>query len=214
MGSSAPYQFIGLDGIQNLSPLYGGSAFTSSNLLSCIGSLCTSSCISSTTCTSQNGVVSGSLCILCGPNQRYLNNQCYSNTVNCLSNQYYNGSACVCVSNYVNISNTCYPSCGPNAYINLSNRCVCLPNYAYSGSTGICTLQPTIICGANSYPSNGLCVCQPGFGLINNLCLQCPANSYISATGYCVCISGYTLNTNQLLCLLNTVCFPNSTPNA
>ena len=102
--------------------------------------------------------------------------------------------------------------CRPFGYI-LNNQCVCIPGYVFSSATGQCVLQSSN-CGSNYVFVNGNCVCPSGFGVINNLCLTCPANSFVNNVGNCQCVAGYLLSSTTLSCVLQNNCFPNSRPNA
>jgi hypothetical protein len=63
-------------------------------------------------------------------------------------------------------------------------------------------------CGPNYVLIKNVCVCTNGFGLINNLCVRCPPNSYVDSTGLCKCNSGLSLSSSTLTCIVD--CFPNS----
>lgn len=161
----------------------------------------------------------------CGPNQFWSGSQCLCNQgftfVNgvcqlanqCGQNQYWSGTQCLCNSGFVLVNGQCFQSCGTNAYI-FNNQCICLPGFTYSTATLTCVAQRPVTCGANYVLINGACVCPSGFGIINNLCLTCPANSFVNSNGNCQCVSGYVLSSTTLSCILQNNCFPNSTPNS
>jgi hypothetical protein len=77
--------------------------------------------------------------------------------------------------------------CAANAYI-FNNQCVCIPGYTYSVAAGQCVQQNN--CGPNFILVNGKCVCPPPFGIISNLCMNCPPNSYVNNVGNCQCANG------------------------
>lgn len=216
-GSSATYQFIGISQLSNAaSTSYTGSGFASQastqGQLSCIGSNCPGQCLSAQNCLAYNGQISGANCLLCGYGQIAANGGCQSyNPVSCGPNQYYNGTDCACYLGFIMVNSICYPGCGTNAYI-INSQCQCLPGYILSMITYTCVKQTVPTCGQNFILVNNVCVCKSGFGMINNLCLACPANSYVAANGNCVCNSGLTLNSNTLSCV--PACYPNSYANS
>jgi len=202
-----------LDVIRSSGSVFSGSAFTSaaSGGLSCVGSRCQSSCISSQSCTASGGQISGNICYLCAAGQVVVNGNCQ--TANqCGPNQFWSGNRCSCVSGYIEVNSFCFLMCRPFGYI-LNNQCVCIPGYVFSSATGQCVLQSSN-CGSNYVFVNGNCVCPSGFGVINNLCLTCPANSFVNNVGNCQCVAGYLLSSTTLSCVLQNNCFPNSRPNA
>lgn len=141
-----------------------------------------------------------------------MNGNCQSAN-QCGQYQYWSGSQCLCISGYIFVNSVCYQSCGPNAYI-INNQCACVPGYTYSSSVNQCVSQTSINCGSNFIVVNGNCVCPSGYGIINNLCLTCPTNSYVNSIGNCQCNNGYVLSSTTLSCVSQTNCFPNSTPNS
>ena len=209
------YAFVGLDAISSTNSVFAGSSFTSATAsgLICVGNACPSSCVSSQTCTNSGGTISGNYCIICIAGQQYINGNCQARTTQCGQYQYWSGTQCLCSSGYVMVSGTCFYTCGNNAYI-FNSQCICLPGFVYSATALGCTNQTfTVInCGTNYVSVNGVCICPSPFGKINNLCLACPANSFVNNAGNCQCVSGYTLSSTTLSCV--TSCFPNSTPNA
>jgi len=101
-GSSAPYQFIGIDqlvgGSATLSG-YGFSSSSSANGITCIGAGCPANCISLALCQGYAGTLNanGTSCLICGSGQNQINGQCITPSA-CGNNQYYNGTTCVCYS--------------------------------------------------------------------------------------------------------------------
>lgn len=68
LGSSLPYQFIGMDSIQSGSAQFAGNGFSSAaslNGLTCIGSRCTANCLSSQSCIANQGQIISNACYLC-----------------------------------------------------------------------------------------------------------------------------------------------------
>lgn len=140
-GSSAPYQFIGIDQIASGSTTlsgYGFSTATSGNGISCVGAGCPANCVTLQVCQAYSGTLNSNAtsCLICGAGQTALNGQCITPT-NCGSNQYYNGTACVCFNGYLMVNNICYISCGLNAYV-INSQCSCIPGYTYSPSVNQC----------------------------------------------------------------------------
>jgi hypothetical protein len=212
---SAAYTFVGLETINSAGSTFSGSAFSAPTAsvsgLICVGSGCPSSCVSSQTCLSSGGQVSGNYCSVCGSGQTMVNGNCQS-VNNCGQNQYWSGSQCLCNSGYILVSGICYQSCGSNAYI-VNSQCACVPGYTYSSAYNQCVSQ-NVNCGANFVLVNGNCVCASGYGMINGLCVSCPANSYVNGVGNCQCVTGYLLSSTTLTCVSQNTCFPNSTPNS
>ena len=70
-GSSLPYQFIGIERIQSGATTLKAYGFNSASQsgVTCSGSRCTTSCISTTACISSQGTVVGLKCLLCGSEQ-------------------------------------------------------------------------------------------------------------------------------------------------
>lgn len=214
--SSATYQFIGISQLSSSSASYRGSGFVSQaatqGQLSCIGSNCPSECVTSQYCIAYRGQISGANCLLCGQGQVAVNGGCQSIVpVQCGTNQFYNGSDCVCFQGYIFVNSACYQACGTNAYI-FNQQCQCLPGHSLSLITYTCVKQNTPVCGQNFVLINNVCTCKPGFGMINSLCLACPANSYVAPNGNCVCSPGLVLNSSTLSCV--SACYPNSYANS
>ncbi len=210
-GSTSPYQFIGVDQIQNGISVVSGYGFNSAvsgTGVTCIGQGCPTSCVSAQTCTSNGGTLQGSYCYICGPNQIGSGGQCIPTTITCPGNQYYNGTACVCNNGYVMVNGVCYVICAPNAYI-FNSVCQCLPGFTLS-NLGTCL--PTSSCPTNFIRSNGNCICPSPFGLLNSQCVACPAYSYVNNTGYCTCNPGYTLNPSTYRCEIS--CMTNAYRNS
>lgn len=210
--TTSTYQFIGLSQLANINPVYAGAGFNSQaqNQINCLGSNCPSQCISPQACTAYNGQIYGGACLICGSGQIVSNGNCVTSSQLCGSNQYYNGSACVCYQGYLLVNSVCYPSCGPNAYV-INSQCTCLPGYTYSNYVNQCVLPNTVTCGVNFVVVGGQCVCPLPFGLINSLCVSCPVNTVVS-NGNCQCNSGYTLNPSTFVCIAN--CYANAYLNA
>ena len=166
--------------------------------VTCIGSGCPTACVSPQTCQFYAGTSFGSTCLICGLGQVAINGQCVTQN-NCGTYQYYNGTSCVCLANYVMISNICYTSCGLNAYLN-NSQCSCLPGYTYSSATNQCVFQSAVICGTNFIAVSNKCICPTGFGILNNQCVICPTNSYVDQNGNCICNQAYSLNSNTNRC--------------
>lgn len=208
-GSTLPYQFYGMDRVESgysAIVAYGFSSATQSGV-TCVGSTCPASCITSQMCLSYSGTLSGTTCYLCANGQVVSNGACVYPTTTCGTNQYYNGTNCVCIPNYVMVAGVCYYSCGVNAVV-MNSQCQCLPGYSFSNVYNQCRQTVTITCGTNFVVSNGVCVCPSPFGRINNLCTTCPSNSYISNQGYCTCLPGYSMNPTTLDCSLT--CWDNA----
>lgn len=207
--SSPNDNFIGLEIISSSGSSFSGSSYTlpSSSGLSCIGGGCPSGCISSSACTSSGGQIFGGNCVICSRGQVFVNGNCQS-SVTCGANSFWNGSQCVCNNGYILVGSTCSLVCWANSY-NSGNTCICFPGYTQSGNQ--CISTPTT-CGLNYVVVNGVCTCPFGFGLINDLCLRCPANSVVNSRGYCQCNTGFNLDSSLLRCVSG--CWPNSTPNA
>lgn len=212
---SAPgtYSFIGLENIRSAGSTFAGSAFTSSasNGINCVGSRCPSSCITAQMCTLSGGQVSGNTCFLCAVGQVVVNGNCQSAN-QCGQNQVWTGTQCSCANGFVSVNGICYQMCATNAYW-FNNQCICIPGFTYSNSAGQCVQQSTS-CGTNYVWSNGNCVCPSPFGVINNMCMTCPANSFVNSVGNCQCISGFSLSSLTLTCVAQNNCWPNSTPNS
>jgi proprotein convertase subtilisin/kexin type 5 len=112
-------------------------------------------------------------------------------------------------------------ACGANAVKKADGTCACAAGF--TNYNGICSKCPqgalwsssankcVYVCGQNSLYSTAAsaCVCNPGFGLLNNVCQQCPLNYFISnnycvtcplnaaynsATKNCECASGFFTN--------------------
>ena len=202
-GSSAPYQFIGIDQLAGGSATLAGNGFSSSSSSSgvtCVGAGCPATCISVALCQGYSGTLNanGTSCLICGSGQNQINGQCITPSA-CGNNQYYSGTTCICYSGYIMVSNICYVTCGPNAYV-FNSQCSCIPGYTYSPSANQCVLQNQIVCGTNFVAINNKCVCANGYGLLNNQCVQCPFNSYVDPSGNCACVPGYTINPNTRTC--------------
>lgn len=214
-GSSASYQFVGIDQLTSSGAILAGVALSLSSSGSttgfqCAGSGCPSVCVSYSTCTSSGGQVIGSSCLICGPGQTISNGNCQSSGINCGANQYYDGTKCSCYSGWTLVGTTCYQQCGPNAYLS-NSQCLCLPGFVYSSSLGQCTSNaPT--CGNNYINSNGNCICPSPFGLIGTQCVSCPTGSFVS-NGICVCSNGVSLSSSSPTCS-NGGCFANAYRNS
>ena len=79
LGSSLPYQFIGMDRLQSGSAVFAGNGFSSAatlNGLTCVGSRCTANCLSSSSCIANQGQIISSTCYLCASGQTPSNGQC------------------------------------------------------------------------------------------------------------------------------------------
>jgi hypothetical protein len=192
------YVFSGIDQLtSSANPVIAGYGFTSNSVpgLTCVGSRCTSPCISSQDCVAQSGTITlTQQCALCASGTVYSNGQCISQTP-CETNEYFNGQSCVCSPNYIRVNGVCYISCGPNAVV-MNSMCQCIPGYVYSTTANQCVEQPK--CGPNFTLTNGVCVCNIPFGRIGDLCVTCPANSQRSLTGTCVCVAGYQFNASNV----------------
>jgi hypothetical protein len=202
-GSSAAYQFIGIDQIASGSTTLSGYAFstsTSGNGITCVGAGCPANCISLQICQAFSGTLNSNAtsCLICGFGVTASNGQCITPS-NCGNNQYYNGTVCVCFNGYQMVNNICYVSCGLNAVV-IASQCSCIPGYTFSPSFNQCIAQNTVTCGANFVVINNKCVCPVGFGMLNNQCILCPANSYIDQSAICTCVPGYSLNPNTSTC--------------
>ena len=200
-GSSSPYQFIGIDQFLSGSTTLAGYAFNSAvsgTGVTCVGAGCPAACITAQICQTYSGTLNGGTCLVCGASQVPFNGQCIAPN-NCGTNQYYNGTSCVCNNNYIMVSNVCYVSCGANALVN-NSQCSCIPGYTYSSTLNQCVVQSSIICGPNFVTINNKCVCPSSFGIINNQCVLCSFNSYVDQNGNCVCRPGFSLNPNSNTC--------------
>lgn len=81
LGSSSPYQFVGVKEITSGGFSFAGSAFGGSGqsgTFICSGSLCKDNCISISKCIEQNGKVEASTCFLCGLDEIYKDRSCQS----------------------------------------------------------------------------------------------------------------------------------------
>ena len=106
----------------------------------------------------------------------------------------YNGSTCVCVQNYFNISGSCQqcpPGTNYNGYQCVQSGGFCPQNSFFNLSTNQCQ------CSTNFYNISGVCQqCPPGSQWNGYQCSQfggqCPANANINPlTGRCECIPNY-----------------------
>jgi len=220
-GSSATYQFIGIDQFNNGNTVLSGSSFiiqtsssTSSSSVACVGPNCPIQCISFQNCIGYGGQLTSTTCYLCNQGQTVVNGNCQTtSTNNCGPNQSFDGAQCSCNSGYVSVSGTCYQMCGQYAYL-LNSQCICQPGYSYSYSQGQCSNQQTPVstCGTNFILSNNKCICPNGYGLVKTLCVVCPSNSYVDGSGQCTCNNGYALNSASLTCSL--ACFDNAYRNS
>lgn len=186
--------------MQSGNTIISGNGFSSTvrNGLTCVGSGCPSSCITSQLCITYFGILTVTNCFICAPGQIVSNGQCVAPSSPCSTNQYFNGTSCVCNNGFIMVGSACYVSCGINAYV-LNSQCQCIPGYIFSNTANQC-VQSTIVCGSNFVLINNQCICPGGFGLLNGLCVICPTNSFLDQAGNCVCASGYTLNPNTRLC--------------
>ena len=189
-GSTATYQFFGIDQIQSGSSIIAGNGFTSnsSNGLTCVGSGCPTSCLTSQVCITYFGVLTATNCFICAAGQIVSNGKCVAPSSPCSTNQYFNGTSCVCNNGYIIVGSACYVSCGVNAYV-LNSQCQCIPGFMYSALANQCIAQSSL-CGANYVMINNQCICPSGFGILNNQCVVCPTNSFVDANGNCACSTG------------------------
>ena len=211
--ASYPYQFTGIDSIQPGSTVMASYGFNSASQggITCVGSRCSSNCISNAGCIASQGTVIGTRCFLCASGQVVSNNACV-NINTCGNNQFRDSTGqCVCNQGYIKVNNICYPSCGANAYV-INSQCSCIPGYVFSTSVNQCIQQSSISCRPNYVAVNGVCICPSGYGIINNNCLVCPANSYVNNNGQCTCNTGYTLDASNLRCNLD--CMANAYRNS
>ena len=145
------YRFTGINTIQNGNVILSGNAFSSAlqGGYSCIGSRCPSTCITSQLCLFHQGTLTTNTCFLCAVGQSVSNNQCISQpSTNCGLNRYYNGSMCVCNSQYTEYNGQCYVTCSQNAII-INSQCQCVPGYSYSIAANRCVQQITVTCTGN-----------------------------------------------------------------
>lgn len=79
-GSTATYQFVGLNQLSASSSEYHGVGLVSQaakqGQLSCIGSNCPAKCLTAQSCQSARGQIWGGNCLLCGPSQMMSNGGC------------------------------------------------------------------------------------------------------------------------------------------
>jgi hypothetical protein len=168
----------------------------------CIGTGCSTTCITTSNCSVANGVIFSNQCFICGFSDTFVNRQCVSR---CPQNQTWTGSSCQCIPGYSLINNNCLPSsyC-PNSYVWNGAQCIC--QAGYYNISGQCQQCPT---NANY---NGIqCACNSGYVLLSGQCYyQCGTNSYMDNSGNCVCMLGYQRNSlNQ--CVLTVNCPGNQT---
>lgn len=205
VGSVTPqgsFQWIGVDHYSGAnSVLFGLDIITAT--LGCVGTACTSSCITRTACQNAGGVISGNQCFLCLPGQTAANGQCQ-----CPGNQVIVGGVCSCPPGYVNVGGQCINQCGVNQGWN-GSACVCNPGFAtYSG--GACQPCPT---GSVASIDRSTCVCGNGyiFDTFTVTCLanNCPPNSQpVLNRGIvqCQCNQGFYLNPSTNQCTILPTC--------
>ena len=92
---------------------------------------------------------------------------------------------------------------------------LCVSN---GGSNSNNTNGTVITCQDNAQLVSGVCVCNSGYTLTNQICVPtsgstCEANSYNNGLGFCVCNTGYYKDSNGV-CQLGTPCPPSSTRQA
>lgn len=202
-GSNLPYQFLGMDRVQSGSALIVGYGFSSAAQvgLTCVGSRCPASCLTSQACIANGGTLTSTTCFLCASGEIVSNGQCISQNP-CGANMHLEGNSCVCDSGFILISSVCYRSCGTNAII-MNSQCQCIPGYTYSNTYNQC-VPTSSQCAANYIYYNGQCICPSPYCILNGECVPLPGNSYRNQTGYCTCNIGYTYSTTAKLCLQNT----------
>ena len=80
VGSTLPYQFVGIDSIQNGATVLAAYGFSSAgvqNGITCRGTACPSGCVSVSYCSSNGGsVISNTLCVMCRSNEQIVNARC------------------------------------------------------------------------------------------------------------------------------------------
>lgn len=124
-------------------------------------------------------------------------NQCLPN---CLPNQRWNGSQCVCNYGTFLYNNKCV-QCPTGSQINQQqNGCNCQAGYTYDIVNNRCIVSiPT--CRDGQRWNGNACVCDYNRILWNNQCVQCPTGSQINqAQTSCNCQSGYTYNVQANRC--------------
>ena len=91
---------------------------------------------------------------------------------------------CQCIENYYRVNGVCGQ---------------CPEGYSYDPITQWCTGDTP--CGVNQVLVNGVCQCQPGLVVIQNICQGCPVNqTYFPDYDACRCSPGYSLING--LCIL------------
>ena len=117
-GTSDPYQFIGIDRLTAGSTVLAGYSFSSSSQrgVTCIGSRCSSTCITGQACRLNRGTLTSTACYLCGTGYVPGNGQCVRSS-SCGANMHVSGGACVCNTNYFMLNGVCYFICAPNAIV-------------------------------------------------------------------------------------------------
>jgi len=156
--------------------------------LTCIGTGCPSLCVTSQVCITYFGILTATNCFICASGQIVINGNCVSQSSPCGTNQYFNGTICVCNNGYILVGSACYVSCGINAYV-LNSQCQCIPGYMFSAVANQCIVQYSM-CGPNYVLINNQCICPSGFGILNNQCVVCPTNSFVNQNGNCACSAG------------------------
>lgn len=112
----------------------------------------------------------------------------FNETVNCQGPyQYYNGTSCNCLPGYFYLNGNC-TICPPNSIFN-GQYCACISGYSLFNST--CIQNKTVVCPNNSINNGqGICICQPNYTLVNNVCQLITCNLLQVWNGSaCICDS-------------------------
>lgn len=161
----ATYPYFGPEKINNNQFSYYPIAFDFGRR-PCVGSRCPNTCLTQIYCGYLGGSFINETCFLCGFEQIYLNGNC-ENKNYCGANQIHNGYLCVCANYYVNVSGSCEPACGLNAYTNREGVCTCI--------SPICTKGKT--CRINEFQKDTSCYCNLGYLPLDGKCelgFNCP----------------------------------------
>lgn len=194
---------------------YAYFSINKTNNISCYGFTC-DGCLSTASCKSAGGSVTGSVCWKCGPGQSYvLNSGCVCpagtqlNAITlacdliCPSNSIYQNGKCACSSGFFNISGNCQTCPAGTLYSTLLLNClnICPNNQQWINST--CT------CSSGTYLINGICSqCQTGtyYTSQTQSCANlCTAANQVYSNGQCICIAGYSLNNGVCTLTSSTV---------
>ena len=160
-------------------------------------------------------------CKVC--NDPYYGPQCEKT---CKDHQTYNGSSCVCVTGYVNVTGTCKLTgdCLNNSFSTCDlngKNCKCQCPDGFNGEK--CQYSDKKTCSSNGYVSmTGTCTCNKGYAGKNcQYNINCPDPSEINISGengYCDCSKTSTCTTSSVCdtknyCKNGTILYKNNTYN-